>query len=160
MHEPFLGLLLKLDVGKIADVASEIELPRRAGSHAPDIPIEMLETALVDALKRMVGLLDEPMIARNLAPLIEREILVRLLLGPHGQHLRQLIGEESPGRQITRVVAWMKQNFASAFTIEDIGAGQHESHFTAQAFPRSHRNESVAIPQTVAAPGSTTIDVE
>jgi AraC-like DNA-binding protein len=121
VHEPYLGLLLRLDVRQIADVASEMELPSEPVSQdLTAISIETLKPALLDALKRLVELLDEPAIVRNLAPLIEREIIVRLLTGPHSGHLRQSILEETPGRQVSRVVAWMKQNFATTIGVEEL----------------------------------------
>lgn len=123
VHRPYLGLLLRLDAQKIAELAAEMELPPLASDHDRiPISIETLEPALLDALCRLVELLDDPGIMRNLAPLIEQEIVIRLLRGPHGPHLRQLITEESPGRQIARVVTWMKQNFVETFNMDDIAA--------------------------------------
>jgi AraC-like DNA-binding protein len=122
-REPFLGALLRLDAGLIAQVASEMTLRAAPVSHEPvSVSIEALQVSLLDAVRRFVALLEEPATWRNLAPLIEREIAIRLLSGPHGAHLRQLMWEQSPGRRIPAVVAWMKQNFASEFGVADLAA--------------------------------------
>ncbi len=128
-REPFLGLLLRLDMRLIADVASEMGLPSqpdRSGQQT-EISMETLEPALLDALKRLLELLDEPAVLRNLVPLIEREITIRLLNGPHSLHLRQLILEQSPGWQIPRVVAWMKQNFVKSLGVDDLATSANMS---------------------------------
>ena len=52
----------------------------------PDGP----DADLLDAVARMLRLLDSPADAAVLAPLIEQEILWRLLTGPHGDMVRQI----------------------------------------------------------------------
>jgi hypothetical protein len=57
-----------------------------------------LDATLLDALVRLVTLLDEPTLVPRLAPLIQQEITIRLLIGPHGPHLRHLVIAGSPGQ--------------------------------------------------------------
>jgi AraC-like DNA-binding protein len=120
-REPFLGLMLTLGVRSIMQIASEMELPRpgRDCSCQP-ITIEKLDPALVDALIRLVKLLDEPALVPRLAPLIEQEITVRLLTGPHGPQLRHLVTAGSPSQQIAKIVAWLKQNFAQSLHVDEL----------------------------------------
>jgi hypothetical protein len=63
-----------------------------------------MDATLLDALTRLVNLLDEPASVPRLAPLIQQEITVRLLTGPHGPQLRHLVMAGSPGQQIAKVV--------------------------------------------------------
>lgn len=143
MHEPFMGLLLRLDVRQIANVASEMESLPASGPDPRGISIEPLEPALMEALLRLISTLDEPEITTSLAPLIEQEIVIRLLRGPHGRHLRQLLLEESPDRQIGRVVAWMKQNFATAFRVEDLAS---RANMSSTAFRKHFREQTGMSP--------------
>ncbi|WP_200945884.1 MULTISPECIES: AraC family transcriptional regulator [unclassified Lysobacter] len=143
VHEPFLGLLLRLDLRQIANVASEMETPSTSGPDPRGISIEPLEPALLEALLRLVRALDEPEITANLAPLIEREIAIRLLRGPHGRHLRQLLLEESPDQQIGRVVAWMKQNFGTTFRVEDLA---NRANMSGTAFRKHFREQTGMSP--------------
>ena len=71
----------------------------------------MLDAALLDALVRLVKLLAEPVLVPRLAPLIQQEIVTRLIGGPHGPQLRHLVTAGSPGQQIAKAVAWLKQHF-------------------------------------------------
>ncbi len=126
--KPYLGLLLRLDARSIALAASEMKLPRPDAyrAHEP-MSIETLDPALLDALRRLVDLLDDPVLLPRLAPLVQQEIIIRLLTGPHGPQLRQLIGEDSASQQIASVVAWIKQNFTKAIRVDDLAANANMS---------------------------------
>jgi len=130
-REPYLGLLLKLDARAVALAASEMRLPRPDRDRACEqVSVERLDPVLLDALRRLVDLLDDPVRLPYLAPLIQQEIVVRLLTGPHGPHLRQLMTEESPSDQIARVVAWIKQNFTEAIRVDRLAADANMSPST------------------------------
>jgi AraC-like DNA-binding protein len=106
-REPFLGLFLTLDSRLITQLASEMELPRRQRDRTyRSISVETLDAPLVDALVRLVELLEEPTLVPSLASLIQQEITIRLLAGPHGEHLRDLVAHMSPStfRQHFRVI--------------------------------------------------------
>lgn len=130
-QKPFLGLRLTLDTNSVLQVASEMELPvgKKGGSYRA-LSIEPLDKALLDALIRLVRLMDEPELIPRLAPLIRQEIIVRLLAGPHGAHLRHLVTEGSPGYQIAKAVAWLKQNFAKVLDVDEFAARSHMSPTT------------------------------
>lgn len=82
------------------------------------------------ALVRLVTLLGEPALIPRLAPLIQQEITIRLLTGPHGGQLRQLVTAGSPSQQIAKVVAWLKQNFVQALHGDDLADRAHMSPST------------------------------
>jgi AraC-like DNA-binding protein len=130
-EEPMLGLMLTLDRHQVARTAAETQLPvpSRTSGLRP-ITIEMLDDALVDALIRLVNLLEDPVLAPHLAPLYQQEIIVRLLAGPHGPQLRQLVANGSPSQQIARAVAWLKQNFSSDMRVDELAAHAHMSPST------------------------------
>ena len=129
--EPFLGMMLTLDVRSIVQIASEMDLPRsRRDDVAGSISFKALDAALLDALIRLVTLLEEPALAPRLAPLIEQEVTIRLLTGPHGSQLRRLVTAGSPSQQIAKAVAWLKQNFVDALHGNDLADRAHMSPST------------------------------
>jgi AraC-like DNA-binding protein len=131
INEPFLGLMLTLDSRHIVQMASEMEFPQLPRDSAyRRISIETLDKALVDALVRLVELLDEPALIPRLAPLIQQEIIIRLLSGPHGPQLRHLAAVGSPSQQIAKAVAWLKQNFTQALQVDELAARAHMSPST------------------------------
>jgi AraC-like DNA-binding protein len=131
VRKPFLGLLLTLDARQIVQMASELDMPQPSRERAfRPVSIERLDEALLDALVRLVELLDEPALVSRLAPLIQQEITVRLLTGRYAPQLRQLVAVGSPSQQIARAVAWLKQNFTRALQVDDLAARTHMSPST------------------------------
>lgn len=131
VRAPYLGLLLKLDIRAIAVAAGEIDAVIAAPGQTPLPPasIETLDPRLLDALERLVALLDDPL-RRHLAGLVRQEIVLRLLAGPHGPLLRRLVAHQAPREQIGAVIAWLKANFTQTFRIEDLAGRAHMSPST------------------------------
>lgn len=99
--EPFLGMMLTLDVRAIVQMASEMDAPRpRREETYRSISFEALDATLLDALVRLVTLLGEPALVPRLAPLIQQEVTIRLLTGPHCPQLRHLV---TAGPRVSRL---------------------------------------------------------
>jgi transcriptional regulator GlxA family with amidase domain len=75
---------------------------------------------VLDALHRLISLLDEPMLIPQLAPLIQQELIVRLLTGPHASHLWRLVNAAGPTQQLARAVTWIRQHFTEGMRVEDL----------------------------------------
>jgi AraC-like DNA-binding protein len=130
-REPFLGMMLTLEAHTIVQLAADIEFaPMRKNQGYRSLSIETLDAALLDALLRLLALLNEPALLSRLAPLIRQEIIIRLLVGPHGPYLRQLASTGSAGQQIAKTVAWIKQHFAQAVNVEELAVRAHMSPST------------------------------
>ncbi|MDC7830777.1 AraC family transcriptional regulator [Pseudomonas benzopyrenica] len=86
----------------------------------PAIGVYPSDPDLIEAVCRLVRLLDRPETIRALAPLIEREILYRLLIGPHGPMLRHVAMAGSHVNQVGRAIGAIRQRFDSQIRIEDI----------------------------------------
>jgi AraC-like DNA-binding protein len=131
-REPFLGLMLTLDAHAITQLASEIEAPSLSSRDhvSRSITVEMLDVSVLDALVRLIALLREPALAPHLAPLIQREIVIRLLSGKHGARLRGLVTPGSPNQRIATTVAWLKRHFVHALTVDELAARAHMSPST------------------------------
>ncbi|WP_066267342.1 AraC family transcriptional regulator [Hydrogenophaga palleronii] len=138
MRDPFLGLMLTLDVRSLMQIASEMELPlpEKTCSCQP-VTIEKLDTALADALIRLVNLLDEPALVSKLAPLIQQEITIRLLTGSHGPQLRHLVTAGAPGQKIAKAVSWLKQHFTEPLHVDELAERSRMSPSTFRQHFRS-----------------------
>lgn len=62
--------------------------------------------------------------------MIQQEIIVRLLTGPHGPHIQHLVLEGFPSQQITMVVTWIKQNFTEAIRVDELSVNANMSPST------------------------------
>jgi AraC-like DNA-binding protein len=129
--DPYLGVRLELDGRTIAQVAAEMEFsaPLTAATSRA-MSIVTLDDGLLHALTRLIRLLEEPHLIPLIEPLIQQEIIVRLLNGEHGPTLRHLVTIGSPSQQIARVIAWLKQHFTQDFPIDDLAAQAHMSPST------------------------------
>jgi AraC-like DNA-binding protein len=128
---PFLGLLLALDARAVLEVAEEMGLPQPSRHHVyRPISFEPLDAALLDALARLVQLIAERPLISALAPLIQREITIRLLAGPHGPHLLHVVAIGSPSQQIAKVMSWLKRNFHRTLRMDELATSAHMSPST------------------------------
>ena len=60
-----------------------------------------------------------PTDAAVLAPLVEQEILWRLLTGPHGAMVRQIGLADSGLSQVSQAIRWIRDNYAEPMRIAD-----------------------------------------
>jgi len=75
---------------------------------------------LLDAVLRLLRLLDSPRDIAVLAPLIKREILWRLMAGEQGVAVRQLGLADSHLSHISRAVHWIREHYAASFRVEEV----------------------------------------
>ncbi|TCP29339.1 AraC family transcriptional regulator [Sphingomonas sp. BK235] len=120
-ERPYLCCKIDLDFAMLADLmASE-----GGGVARTDLPVLGVypgDPDLIDAACRLVGLLDRPDTIRALAPLIEREIIYRLLTGPHGPMLRHVATAGSHLNQVSRAIAAIRRRFDAPIRIDDVAA--------------------------------------
>jgi len=75
---------------------------------------------LLEAVLRLLRLLDNPRDAPVLRPLLEREILWRLLCGEQGGRVRQIGLADSRLAQVSHAIRWIRQHYAEAVSIEEL----------------------------------------
>ncbi|MCS0502187.1 AraC family transcriptional regulator [Ancylobacter mangrovi] len=120
-ERPYMAFSLAIDPAMIAELLlDEPELPGAAT--LTTIAVGQMEAELVDPLARLFALLDRPRDLAVLAPLIRREIVWRLLNGPHGAMLRQVGLADSRMARIARAVAWIRDHYAEPLTVPDLAA--------------------------------------
>lgn len=116
-------LCAKIDIDQAA--LTELILAERGPAPRAELPtlaVYRSDPELVDAACRLLRLLDGPADASVLAPLIEREILYRLLTGPHGAALRALAVADSHLGQVSRAIATIRRGFDRRLRIGEIAA--------------------------------------
>jgi AraC-like DNA-binding protein len=120
-EQPFLSLRLDLDPTLVGSVMVEAGYPSlQSRANVKAIDVSPLGTNLLDAMVRLVKLLDSPAEAHVLAPLIKREIIYRLLIGKQGARLRQIVVLGGYTHHIARAVARLRKDFNQPLRIESI----------------------------------------
>jgi len=127
-ERPFLGLRLDLDLDEIARLLLELG-DRGAAPVAADrgLFVARMDEALLDAVLRMVKLLDTPEDIAVLAPTVRREIYYRVLRGELGQRLVDLAEGDGGNHRIVRAIEWLKQHYAAPLRIEELAEAMHMS---------------------------------
>ncbi|MCA1859403.1 AraC family transcriptional regulator [Janthinobacterium sp. HSC-3S05] len=123
--KPHLCVVLGIDIADVAalldsesssdSAAQQKILPATRGISVSDVSAELL-----DAMLRLVRLLDKPEEIATLAPLIRRELTYRLLNGPVGARLRHMALASSQSHQVGQAIDWIKHNYCEPLRIEHL----------------------------------------
>ena len=126
-EEPYLCLMFDLEPRRIGALMSEMKLSRPPAASGRAMAVGALTTELLDPVLRLARLLDDPQDIPVLAPMLEREVIYRLLTGELGMRLRNLAVAESQTHQIARAIDWLKTNYMRPLRIEDLARSVHMS---------------------------------
>jgi AraC-like DNA-binding protein len=149
--EPALGFGLILRPSAVAsllldaDAAPASGPPHRArpAPAPPGLGVADASPELLDAVVRMVRLLDSPADRNILAPIIERELLWRLINGPLGEGLRQTGLADSSLTHVSRAVRWISEHYNTPFRVEDLAGS---CGMSTSAFHRNFRAVTALSP--------------
>lgn len=118
---PYLALKIEMSQNDILEVLRETQIEARIKENAKrGMYVTKMNQALLDAVTRLVRLLDNPEDLPVLAPLIKKEIIYRVLQGEHGERLKQIAIEGSSTQQINTVIKHIMQNYEKSFKIEEL----------------------------------------
>lgn len=137
-EKPYLSLRLLLDLNLVNSVLVEAGLPvPRNNVEIKALDVSPLDETLLDAVVRLVRLVDNPKEARILLPLVTREIIYRLLLGDQSERLRNLGVAGGHFQRIVTVINRLRKEYDKPMRIDamaqDVGmsvSGFHH-HFKA-----------------------------
>ncbi|MGW8954318.1 AraC family transcriptional regulator [Streptomyces sp. NPDC055709] len=145
-EHPALGFGLTLDPSDVADLllrSGPGDVPRTGGGALPGIAVSDAPDALLDAVVRLLRLLDEPRDQAVLAPLVKREILWRLITGEQGGIVRQLGLADSSLSHVARAVRWIRDHYTQPFRVEDVA---QRSGMSVSAFYRNFQAVTAMSP--------------
>jgi AraC-like DNA-binding protein len=143
---PALGFGMTLEPAAIAELllqAGSGDLPRSPGAARPGIAVSDAPDELLDAVVRLLRLLDRPRDRKALAPLVKREILWRLMTGEQGDVVRQLGLADSSLTHIRRAVRWIRENYTRPFRVDEVA---QLSGMSVSAFHRNFQAVTAMTP--------------
>ncbi|BFT70098.1 AraC family transcriptional regulator N-terminal domain-containing protein [Paenibacillus sp. P36] len=118
---PFLSIRLDLDVGEIFNVMKENNLFSNSTERYPkSLFVGKMSSFLLDAMLRLISLLESPKDIPALAPLTIKEIIYRLLSEKEGEAFRQIATAGSHFAAIADVVERIKINYNEPLRIDDL----------------------------------------
>lgn len=120
-EKPYLGLRLMLDLREISQLMVDSNLPQpRVQQSGRGMATGEVTLPLLNAIQRLIDLLAEEKDIPILAPVIQREIIYRLLVGDQGERLRQIASAGSQSQQIARAIDWLKGNYSQPLRIDNL----------------------------------------
>ncbi len=119
-EQPFLSIGMTLKPTAIATLLLETAACDRAVVESPGMGISEAGHDLLEPAVRLLRLLDHPEDLAVLGPMIEREILWRLLAGEQGGMVRQIGLADSRLSQISYAIGWIRAHFAEILRMEDL----------------------------------------
>src|SRR2546428_4566524 len=110
-EQPYLAVRLVLDPAVVTEVLIEAGLHTSGMDDALKVmAVSRLDASLLDAVVRVVRLLDSPGDYGVLAPLVAREIIYRLCLGEQGGRLRQIAVSGGRAHRIAKAIELLRTN--------------------------------------------------
>lgn len=122
--EPYLAVSLTLDADIISTLLCDTT-DEASGRGVPSSQTEAFNVAavtpeLMDAWVRMLRLMEQRSDIPALAPVYEREILYRVLQGPHGCMLRQLATPDSALARISSAIQRIRHDFSKPLRVASL----------------------------------------
>lgn len=128
---PYIALVLTVDMSIVRSLYEEVGATEIDAAQGRALDGGATDTDLVQAMGRLFDLINRPLEAKVMTPLIRREIHFRLLLARHGGMLRQLLRHESAASRITKAIGRIRQDFRTQISVPDLArtAGMSPSSF-------------------------------
>ncbi|MGP9799774.1 AraC family transcriptional regulator [Rheinheimera sp. NSM] len=126
--EPYIGMSINLDLRELTDLVIDLgdKVPRQPAP-ARGISVGDADPALLSVFQRILQLLRQPDDIAVLLPLLKRELLYRLLLGPVGGHLREFTLLDSQANRISKVIELLRERYNQPLRIKELADAAHLS---------------------------------
>ncbi|RON57997.1 AraC family transcriptional regulator [Pseudomonas frederiksbergensis] len=141
--EPYLAISLTLDPTVLVNLLAD--LPQPVGQYDKDagFSVAAVTPDLMDAWVRMLRLMNRPEDIAALAPVYEREILYRVLQGPHGWMLRDIAAPDSAMARVSLAIQYIRRAFAEPIRVERLA---QQATMSVSAFHRHFKAVTALSP--------------
>lgn len=133
--EPYLAIKMTIDpqeVGQVVlEMADQLSVKAEDGRSAScGLSIAKVDFGILDAITRLVGLLNSPADIRMLTPLIKKEVIYRALVGEMGARMRDFAVTDSQANRISRVIEELKERFTEPLRVRELAESVNMSEST------------------------------
>ncbi|MDO7900281.1 AraC family transcriptional regulator [Pseudomonas citrulli] len=120
-ERPYLCVRLDIDPAQICRLIADTRpigvAPPKTGR---GLFLDRIDSPLLDAMLRLLRLLDSPDDIATLAPLAQQEIFYRLLKGSQGQRLHEIAIPDTQAHRISRAIEWLNSHYAEPLSIDSL----------------------------------------
>ena len=132
---PFFAMRVLLDMSAVQEILSREDVPEpkaqrafaagrapveKRSPQASGLAVGKTTPKLLEASYRLLELLDTPADIPVLAPLIQRELVYRILTTPQGEQLRAIATRGDLSNRTVRAMAWLRANFTKPLRMEEL----------------------------------------
>lgn len=118
---PYLALKLEFTPNEILEVLGDFQIGvNKKENRNRGMYVNLIELPLLEAITRLVRLLDHPEDIPILFPLIKKEIIYRVLKGRHGDALGQIAVEGSSTYQISDAIEHIMNHYDRPIRVEEL----------------------------------------
>jgi AraC-like DNA-binding protein len=143
-ERPYLGFRLNLDSSLVASVMMDSAFePKKGHMNMKAMDVSPMDADLLDAVVRLVRLLDTPVEGNILAPLTIREIVFRLLISGQGARLSHLVAVAADTHRISKAIDLLRENFDQLVRMDDIA---HELGMSVSGFHHHFKSVTAMSP--------------
>jgi len=122
-EEPYLSLLLNFDPTLVGSVIAEVgDITPQNDVDARAINVGALDADLLDAVLRLVKLLDTPTEAPFLAPMITKEIIYRLWMGDQRDRLLHIVSSDGNTPLIGKAIEMINEDYSQQLRVEELAS--------------------------------------
>ena len=122
-EQPYLSLLLELDPTLVSSVITEVgDVSAQNDANVKAINVSSLKSDLLDAVLRLVGLLNNPSETAFLAPMIIKEIIYRLWVDNQRDRLLHIVNSEGNTSRIAKAIELINNHFDQQLRVESIAS--------------------------------------
>lgn len=119
-EKPYLVLSLELNTQFVTQLAAQVPTLHKHNAVTKGIAVSPTDPEILKAFVRLMELLEKPEQLPVLAPIILREIHLRLLLGSMGEVLKALNTQGTQSNQVFQGINWLRENFQNPLDVEEL----------------------------------------
>jgi AraC-like DNA-binding protein len=118
---PLLVMFIRFDMPTVREVLSRDDIPEaQPSSERQGLAVGETTAGLLSACHRLLDLLQDREDIPFLSPLIQREILYRLLKTPQAGRLRAIATSGDLSQRTARAIAWLRANYAKPLHMQEL----------------------------------------
>ncbi|MHC8381990.1 AraC family transcriptional regulator [Pseudomonas sp. LB3P14] len=141
--EPYLAVSLTLDPTVLVTLLADLPKPIGHYDKEAGFSVAAVTPDLMDAWVRLLRLMGRPEEIAALAPAYEREILYRVLQGPHGWMLRDIAAPDSAMARVSLAIQYIRRDFAKPIRVETLA---QQAAMSVSAFHRHFKAVTALSP--------------
>lgn len=141
--EPYLAVALTIDRAILSGLLADLPEAAAGESVRAGFSVAAVTEELMDAWVRILRLMHKPADIAALAPVYEREILFRVLQGPHGAMLRDIATPDTAMARVNRAIDLIRREFAAPLRVETLA---DQASMSVSAFHRHFKAVTAMSP--------------